>query len=658
MDDRDSEQTYALMFVDDPLLAVKPIYMAKSDSNNGHKGFDWSIYAYAHDFYGYMEIVNGMDHSKRASSFTFNGREWADYYNSYNFKEKGQLPSGCYYERDLEYLGMECRQYAIYNDDDKTELYKVYYVTKDSNVTVFIENYKARTNRSVTEYKPIASDEEYDAMDQDTQKKYLKKSDISKSVRELNKNDSRRDLVINEDRPEKSQYYSMNVSSHGNSGYSYDYNYYGTTILSHYYYGIIFGYPDNPFEVGIDDLYKVNFIAEDRPGYEFDYWEIYDWETQTWDFFSDDIDYACNYVKLNSNRTEYIEDTRIKDATKVRAVYREAPPCHVRVEGGFFTENYTVTNVSEGDVLKGINIYIIPDRNRIPEGNELEYWEGSINGGEVIRIDLGSITVTGDMVLTPVYKDIICDVYFYGEGGEVTDDFSECSMGATITVKTTANEGYTTFLGWYKLNFGMDRIEYELITTSTTLSYVVDEDYIQFIARWSDGTINEEPYCDITIDNGFGSRGYNGIFVSSLRLGDYSRVTMVKDPYQTGIVSKWTVTGQFDDGIDYYEEIYDIFEDESEYFIYSCADLPEKITITAVMAQCTEHDWDEGVITKPASHIEEGIITYTCLFCGEKRIEVIPKTSEHTYGRWQKHNAEQHMRVCECGDIEYADHNW
>ena len=30
----------------------------------------------------------------------------------------------------------------------------------------------------------------------------------------------------------------------------------------------------------------------------------------------------------------------------------------------------------------------------------------------------------------------------------------------------------------------------------------------------------------------------------------------------------------------------------------------------------------------------------------------------HEYGIWQKHNAEQHKRVCACTDVDYAAHNW
>ena len=71
-----------------------------------------------------------------------------------------------------------------------------------------------------------------------------------------------------------------------------------------------------------------------------------------------------------------------------------------------------------------------------------------------------------------------------------------------------------------------------------------------------------------------------------------------------------------------------------------------------------DHNWNAGEITKPASHVATGVKTYTCTDCGETKTETLPKTEDHDFGPWKKHNAEQHKRSCECGEIEYASHNW
>lgn len=54
-----------------------------------------------------------------------------------------------------------------------------------------------------------------------------------------------------------------------------------------------------------------------------------------------------------------------------------------------------------------------------------------------------------------------------------------------------------------------------------------------------------------------------------------------------------------------------------------CSDCGQKISSGNVIPQ-KGHKWDSGVITKNATSSEEGIKTYTCKVCGEKRTETIP----------------------------------
>ena len=75
-------------------------------------------------------------------------------------------------------------------------------------------------------------------------------------------------------------------------------------------------------------------------------------------------------------------------------------------------------------------------------------------------------------------------------------------------------------------------------------------------------------------------------------------------------------------------------------------------------AEYENHKWNEGVVTTPASHVKEGVKTYTCKDCGETKIEILSKTDGHGYGAWEKHNENQHKHTCACGEVEYADHNW
>lgn len=51
--------------------------------------------------------------------------------------------------------------------------------------------------------------------------------------------------------------------------------------------------------------------------------------------------------------------------------------------------------------------------------------------------------------------------------------------------------------------------------------------------------------------------------------------------------------------------------------------------ISLVGCSC-EHVYDDGVVTADATCTESGIVTYTCVKCGETKTEVIP-TVEHAY---------------------------
>ena len=70
------------------------------------------------------------------------------------------------------------------------------------------------------------------------------------------------------------------------------------------------------------------------------------------------------------------------------------------------------------------------------------------------------------------------------------------------------------------------------------------------------------------------------------------------------------------------------------------------------------HKWDDGVVTKKPSHMATGVKTYTCTVCEATKTETLDKTTDHAYGEWTKHDDKQHKHACECGHIEYADHNW
>ncbi|MBR2020077.1 MAG: hypothetical protein IKA05_06740 [Clostridia bacterium] len=73
--------------------------------------------------------------------------------------------------------------------------------------------------------------------------------------------------------------------------------------------------------------------------------------------------------------------------------------------------------------------------------------------------------------------------------------------------------------------------------------------------------------------------------------------------------------------------------------------------------ETTIHTWDQGAVTKEPTCKEEGIRTYTCTVCGATETESIAK-KDHVFGSWTDYNGTKHVRVCDCGEAEYASHEW
>lgn len=78
----------------------------------------------------------------------------------------------------------------------------------------------------------------------------------------------------------------------------------------------------------------------------------------------------------------------------------------------------------------------------------------------------------------------------------------------------------------------------------------------------------------------------------------------------------------------------------------SCGD-----TVTA------KHSWDNGKVTTAATCSKEGVKTYTCSDCGATKTDTIAKTA-HTYGKWTKVDANNHIKSCSCGDSVQEKHTW
>lgn len=65
--------------------------------------------------------------------------------------------------------------------------------------------------------------------------------------------------------------------------------------------------------------------------------------------------------------------------------------------------------------------------------------------------------------------------------------------------------------------------------------------------------------------------------------------------------------------------------------------------------------YDDGVVTTPSTHYEEGVKAFTCNVCGHTKTEPVAKTTEHEWSDWTDNNDGTHTRSCRCGEDETTD---
>ena len=72
-------------------------------------------------------------------------------------------------------------------------------------------------------------------------------------------------------------------------------------------------------------------------------------------------------------------------------------------------------------------------------------------------------------------------------------------------------------------------------------------------------------------------------------------------------------------------------------------------------SQTAPHNFDNGVVTEPATHMTAGVKTFTCTDCGYSYTEEIPKTTDHEWSDWYSNQNDTHSRSCPCNEVETKD---
>ena len=650
--DTADQARYGFMFVDDRTDSLKPVYVMKSRAKNGqsytYSGYDWSQFEYARNFDEYIEKIDSMvlyggGRTVKYSSQAVDAfKAWETLYNESAKNDPEWYINAGYTRTECEYLGYDCWEYRKVNDIPNYND-TVYRVVKSDNTCLYAREGASLAGYEVTAIKDMYYEDTLPTFDsEDTLAKYnwRKTHCVVNEIGTADEQLSRTEMEFSTTPPQREY----------TAGFRFYVDHYplpqGSSAT--YHFGANGGEDDQSFNFDIiprfhyisgrdymnEDDYAVTLVERTNEKYNFDHWEKYDWETDTWSVYDGPLKF--NYVvpeRDGNNKMIFnedgsavlLEDHRLTDIMYFRGIYK-LKTFHIKVEGGKFIFNGE--RVCEADVPYGTKISLTDYSNMVPEGQRFECFKDS-SGNSLYYSDYSSITVTKDMTYSAHYvPDAGTTTEYVGiqaQNGRVLMDKEEFyggsyEVGTELTLTTEGNEDYPYFLGWY-ISDGKSENS-DLLSKETTLHYTVTE-YAELIARWSKTEVEKKH--NITAVNGFVRSGYEKLAVSAVSVGDNRDIQVIKDPTNPLKIKQWVLTGTFEDGTECTE-----FQDYSEYssfYLYEYANdgkgYPWNITITGEADICAEHDWDEGVVTKEPTYTEYGEMTYTCKVCGTQKTESI-----------------------------------
>ena len=641
--------TYAFLFIDEPTAERKPVYICRSvGTSNGsedtyaHDGYDWALFHYVKDKEAYCSLMSNMDVEIHSVATPGGGsmqlfgtmRQWEEAYNS-QANATADWWEADYTRGEISYNGFDC---WIYEEKNRSKP-KLYYVIKESNVCIYFRDYSSGVIREVT-MKEMVYDADTSGM---TEEELADWSSTHFNAEEIG---SVKNLTFSKEKPEQVMGYRVEVVHHGEpqeigpaTSWNTRYEWCGLS--------------------GADDRYRFSIVRvgqEELSSYEdsftdymfqlqpiesaqcyFDHWEIYNPETETYEFYSSEETIRLNYITVTKDSNGEIqsrEDYRIGDVLRFRGIYKEKT-YHVKVNGGTFSYEGS-GEMSEGDVPISKSITLAYDSDAIPEGYGFDYFSDQ-NGSKLYNWNCSGISLTGDMEYTAKYfqyedTEPTYGVRAYAENGLVLmggKDFYYGSFapGTELTLTTEGAKGYDTFLGWYSVVWGKGKDpEYILLATDTTLTYTVTENDVEIVAKWSDGTIAEEKYHDMLVaDDGccFVRSDYERLAVSAVRIGISGDICIVKDPTVTyKQIDGWRFTGTNAD-----DTPFEATEKVSEYcYFYVEETFPTVITVAGEIARCEDgtHVMDEGRVVVAPTYVKQGVKRYICTECGWHSDEAVP----------------------------------
>ena len=198
--------------------------------------------------------------------------------------------------------------------------------------------------------------------------------------------------------------------------------------------------------------------------------------------------------------------------------------------------------------------------------------------------------------------------------------FSDCTGLTSVTIPNSVTSiGYSAFGGCSGLTSvtipdSVTSIESYAFGGCSGLTSVTIPDSVTSIG---DGAFE---YCtsltSVKIGNG----------LTTINAGAFSTCTNLSEVSYCGSESQWAVLAQ---------------------------SFPSTISVT-------RHNYSISEITTKPTHMTEGVMTFTCSFCGDNtKTTSVDKLPEHTYNIYEKYSVAEHKILCECKvAYEFAPHSW
>ncbi len=370
-------------------------------------------------------------------------------------------------------------------------------------------------------------------------------------------------------------------------------------------------------------------------GKYFSHWEKYDFNTKKYEACSD----------------KEIWTPSVSDVTRLRAVFKDVY-YHIKVNGGYYKvstgwEKWSDESYTEGDVIYGKDIRLYSDSSMIPEGMQ----EAGFVDKDHNKLDSYTFRPDADGEYTMTYETK--EAYFEAsaKNGVVKKDGEVFNGGRlpigsqiTLTTESSDSSAYPYFIGWCRVQYSVSGEEYTVVSSENTYTATVTDSYSdnRIVAVWSASpTLPEKTYHNITAVNGF-VKGEGDVFVSAVRVVSGSYIQVVRDPSHPLRVQQW-VAADAETGTEI--EIKTAYDYGTHFEISAQGggkydgkggkpgeggvSYPQNVIITGMTDVCTEHAWDDGVITTEPNYEEDGVKTLTCVVCGTQKTEPVAKLERY-----------------------------